>query len=210
MPLYLSGSNKTTALPPAGNHVARCFRAIDLGTQPDNYMGNDAHNRKLLVSFELPTLLHQFREERGMEPFFVTKEFTMSLGRKANLRKFLEGWRGRPFTDEEVAKFDVEKMVGASCLLNLIEHTSAAGNKSVKIVSAARLPQGMTCPPPFNPKQVLSLEAVDFKEDVLNDLPEWIRNKVTDSPEYRKIIGLQSSAPVADASGAFEDDDIPF
>ena len=39
---------------PAGTHVARCIKLIDLGTQFGEYQGKPTSARKVVVSWELP------------------------------------------------------------------------------------------------------------------------------------------------------------
>ncbi len=41
-----------------------------------------------------------------------SRQFTLSLGDKANLRKFLRGWNGRDMTKEELANFDTDYLIG--------------------------------------------------------------------------------------------------
>ena len=207
--MALNVSAKSTFTPaPAGNHPARCYRAVDLGTQESNYQGQLNSSRKVMLSFELPTELHQFSEEKGMEPFTVNKEFTASLGKKANLRAFLESWRGRPFTEEELAKFDLSKLIGQTCLLNVIHKTSAAGNVRAEIVSATRMPKGMDCPAPFNQPVEFSLDPESYNSGDFDGLPEWIRNKIATSPEFKAIDG--DHAPASTGEDDMESSDIPF
>ena len=54
-------------------------------------------------------------------PLTVSRTFTVSLHEKANLRKFLSAWRGRDFTTEEAKAFDVSKLLGAYCMVNVTE-----------------------------------------------------------------------------------------
>ena len=38
---------------PAGLHLARCYRIIDLGTQRSEYDGQENHQRKIMLGWEL-------------------------------------------------------------------------------------------------------------------------------------------------------------
>jgi hypothetical protein len=49
--------------------------------------------------------------------FIVTKQYSLSLHEKATLHKDLKTWRGKSFTFDELAGFDVEKILGAPCQL---------------------------------------------------------------------------------------------
>lgn len=51
----------------------------------------------------------------------LSKFYNLSLNENANLRKDLDRWRGKPFTDEELAEgWDVEAVIGAQCQLQVI------------------------------------------------------------------------------------------
>jgi hypothetical protein len=74
--------------------------------------------------------------------FIVQKRYTLSLHEKSNLRKELEAWRGRSFTDEELAGFDLEKLIGVNCFLNVV-HTTKDGKTYANIASIMPLKKGM-------------------------------------------------------------------
>ena len=79
--------------PPAGMHIARCYRLIDLGTQPKSFQGKPTGEaRKIMASWEL---LGEDRMDDG-KPFTMSKSWFLSMHEKATLRKDLESWRGRP------------------------------------------------------------------------------------------------------------------
>lgn len=212
--LYASAQPTSNRKPaPAGAHVARCYGVIDLGTHinPNNGKGM----RKILLQFELPNELHTFREENGPEPFVVSREFGLSLSEKSHLRPFLEGWRGRPFTAEELAKFDVMVLAGLPCFINIIHNTK--GDKTyANIASVMTVPKGMQVPAGINPVVTLSLNE-DFSQQSFAKLPEWIQKKIQESPEYKSIIDdiPMGEVPSKSPSGGsytegLEDQDCPF
>lgn len=171
--------------------------------------------RKIILLFELPTELHTFREENGPEPFSVSREFGLFLSEKAHLRPFLEGWRGRPFTPEDLAKFDVMVLAGQPCFINII-HNQKGEKVYANIASVMKLPKSMVCPPGFNPVVTLSLNE-DFSLDTFKALPEWIRKKIEVSPEYKSVLNDEPAFPEnrEGASGTsyhtgLDDQEIPF
>lgn len=207
-----SSSNFTPA--PAGSHIARCFRVVDLGTHDENWQGNVNSNRKILIQFELPNEKHVFHEDRGEEPFTVQREFTASLGKKANLRAFLEGWRGRPFSDDELKRFDISKLAGQPCMVSVI-HKESNGKTFANIHTVSTLPKGLQCPPAINSVVTFSLEEGEFDEAVLAGMPEWIRNKIGESKEYKAISNdAPTGSPNSQGGGSYsdglDDSDIPF
>lgn len=210
MPFIVTGSNSTRTPAPAGTHIARCIWMIDLGTVTETYNGAESTVRKLILGFELPNELRTFRPEEGETPVIVSREFTTSLGKKANLRKFLEGWRGRAFSEEELKGFDLSILAGKDCMLNIIHKTAAAsGNVRAEIVSASRLMKGATAPAPILPTLVFVM-AGEFDMDTFKRLPEWIRKKIEASPEYADAISNGPNHTIADSIGNDDDEGIPF
>jgi hypothetical protein len=119
--LTISTENTGTfELPPAGAVAARCCRLIDLGSQESTFEGKTSLKRKVLLTWELAEL------RSDGSPFTISRRFGLSLHENAALRAFLQAWRGRPFTDDELAGFDLRKLINAPCLLN-IAHTSRNG-----------------------------------------------------------------------------------
>lgn len=211
MSLYASAQSSSRIPAPAGAFVGRCYGVIDLGTHVNPQNGKGF--RKILLQFELPTELHTFREENGPEPFVVSREFGLSLSEKSHLRPFLEGWRGRPFTAEELAKFDVMVLAGLPCFINIIHNTK--GDKTyANIASVMTVPKGMQVPPAVNPVVTLSLND-EYNHTAFQGLPEWIQKKIQESPEYRSIVNDSPSKSGSDAgqsyhAGLSDDDSIPF
>ncbi len=124
--------------PPTGMIRAVCVFVNDIGTHISQFMGEQTIARKMIVSWELDEKMT--KGEYAGKPFMMNRFYTMSLAKKANLRKDLESWRGRPFTDEELKGFDVEKLIGANCYLNLMWNEA---NDKVVIKTITQLPKGV-------------------------------------------------------------------
>ena len=133
----------------AGTYVARCYSMVHIGTVEQEYMGEKKDMNKVRITWELPTELYKTEEDE--KPFSVSKEFTLSMHEKANLRKFLEGWRGKGFSEDEAKKFDITKLLGVPCMISIIHKTSKQGKVYAEITSASALPKGLECPPQINP-----------------------------------------------------------
>ena len=117
--------------------------------------------------------------------FIVSKEFTLSLHEKASLRKFLESWRGKGFTEQEAAHFDVSKLLGKPCMLNIIHKTKLDGNIRADISSVSPIPKGLSCPAPVLFPVLFSVN--HFAQVVFDTLPEFLRDKIMSSREYRQL-----------------------
>jgi hypothetical protein len=131
-----SGEGQSFQPAPEGTHQAVCVDVVDKGMLETTWQGVVSKKHKIDVAW-------QIAEDRDDgKPFLVFKRYTLSLGEKANLRKDLESWRGKKFTREEESGFDVEKLIGANCLLNILHNVS--GDKTYANVQAvAPLIKGM-------------------------------------------------------------------
>lgn len=184
---------------PAGPHVARCIALVDLGTQQREYQGKVSHSRQVWMQWELPETMIDEGEAAG-KPYTVSAFFTASLSEKAKLRPFLEAWRGRAFTDEELDGFDLTAVLDKGCLLNVV--TNEKGRSVVGGIMP--LPKGTKCPPRVN--ELLNFDLDAFDKDAFDLISEGLQKMIMKSPEYAEAVGIgrQHAAPSGDA------DDIPF
>jgi hypothetical protein len=190
--------------PPIGTHMARCVRVIDIGTQRGEYQGKVNIRRQCIIGWELPTELIQDGDLAG-KPFVVSKFYTASLGTKANLRRDLQNWRGRDFTEAELAGFEAQNIMGKPCMLALTLNDKG----KAKISGVMALPKGMEVPPQTTTPVFFSLDKYD--PAVFESLSEGIKKFITASPEYQAI----TRPPIPGANkpaGSFDDmdDDLPF
>lgn len=169
----------------AGNYVARCYSMVHIGTIPEEYKGEKKEANKVRLTFELPTETKVFKEENGEQPFIISKEFTLSLHEKSSLRKFLESWRGKGFTENEARYFDVAKLLGKPCMLNIIHKTKLDGNIRADISSVSPIPKGLSCPNQVLPSVIFSVN--HFSQEVFDTLPEFLREKIKSSREYKQL-----------------------
>jgi hypothetical protein len=192
-------------LTPAGNHIGVCYMVCDLGDQETTFNGETKTQRKVRISWELPGELMS-----DGRPFSVSKNYTLSLSEKANLRKDLESWRGRAFTDEELAGFDLFNVLGKACMVNVI-HESANNKTYAVVASVASLPKGMPAPKPINALVAFSLEDENAR-DIFVKLPDWLQQKINTRGLFQS--GQQVSAQPTPPASAYADDadfdDIPF
>lgn len=189
---------------PIGTHVAVCIRLIDLGTQHGEYQGQPNTRNQVLVTWELSNE----RMDDG-KPFTVSAFLTNSLSEKATMRHWLENWRGRPFTPEELAGFDLQNILGATCMLNVI--AKGEGKKGVKVGGVMALPKGMDKPKPENELTAFWLE--EFHRGRFDELSKGIKEIIMKSDEYIAMMnGPASQASAPKGNGTFADmpDDIPF
>ena len=196
---------------PAGNYIARCYKMIEIGTVPTEYNGEKKMLHKVRIGWELPTELKTFNEEKGEQPLVIDKEYTLSLADKANLRKDLKSWRGKDFTPQEADNFDITKLLGVPCMLNIIHVASKkdATKFYEAIASISPLPKGVPCPAQINP--IFTFEFDAFDEVKLEAFPEFIKDAIKSSNEYKAIQGeVITEIPLPSAVDAYEDDGLAF
>lgn len=189
--MQVSGNSSSSyQKPDPGTQRAVLTRIIDLGTQPS---AQYKPKHKVMFGWEL-----EQRMEDG-RPFLVTARFTASLHEKAMLTKFLEGWRGRAFTDQERNGFDLNALLGKSCLLTLVQD-----GEYVNVSSAVKMPKGMEELMPEAPLVMFDLSK--FDANVYASFSDGLKATIAKSPEYDKATGHGGTVD----AGTGADDSIPF
>lgn len=168
---------------PAGNYVAICYSMVQIGTIDNTYKGVTKKTPKIRLGWELCDELKVFKEGEVAKPLVIEKEYSLYMTDKSNLRKDLESWRGATWTDKEAEDFDITKLVGAPCMLNIIHHTADSGKVYEKISGITKLPKSMTAPKQFNPKRVLEFD--NWNQEVFDKLPDFITDQIKTSLEYQ-------------------------
>lgn len=182
------GNNFTIV--PQGSHVARCYQMIELGTIKGEFQGETKEHKKVRLSWELPNELKEFKQGEGEKPLVISKDFSLSMHEKANLRKSLEGWRGKSFTENEAKSFDVTVLLGKPCMINII-HTEKEGKIYANISSISAMPKGFECPTPINDNFLLSYDNFNFQQ--FETLPEFIKEKMKETPEFKNLMNLENN-----------------
>ena len=179
MSLTISENATTDYAPPeAGTFAARCASLIDLGTQTSVWEGEEKRAHKVLISFEV---LDTDNRRSDGSPHLVSKRFTASLHAKAGLRKFLESWRGRPFTAEELAGFDLKAVVGLTCLVGIV-HEAKGDKVYANLSSVMKLPKGMPAPSGEIVPVSFDMAAPDWQ--VFAGLSSRLQAQIAESPEF--------------------------
>jgi hypothetical protein len=213
MGLKVTGKGGNSIEPvPAGVHLARCYSVVDLGTHYSERW--EKSKQEVSITFEIPGELIMLEVDGKQEehPRVVGDRFTASLGDKANLRKFIESWRGKKFTPEELEGFDLGAVIGAPCQLSVVHATK--GDKTYANIDAIMpLPKGMTVPDQFNKSisYAIDEDGAIFPEN----MPEWQQKIVQESQEWER---KGAAAGVADDPGpndtpaeeAGVDENLPF
>lgn len=192
-----------------GTYVARCYSMIEIGTLETEYNGEKKKAHKVNISWELPTEKDVFDSSKGPEPFVVSKTYTLSMHEKSTLRKDLESWRGKGYTEDEAKAVDITKLMGQPCILSLI-HQPGKNDPTknyVVISSISKLMKGQECPEQINPMRVLAYDS--FNWDIFNSLSDYMKDKIRTSDEFKKL--SEPSVTMAESSDLdSEMDPLPF
>lgn len=210
MSIVAGGMTKTPRpLIPAGTHVATLYRLMNLGTRFQMYKGETKEypDKVIRLTWEVPGETFKFTkkaddgsEEEHELPLVVDKEFNLTMGPKSKLRPFVEGIIGVQLKDEEAYAFDLESLVGKSCLIT-VAHKESKGNMYANIMATAPLMKGMVPPKQVNESTVFDINTCTREE--VDALPQFLKDKTTISDEYKARFGTEDTPNV-------EEDEVPF
>lgn len=214
MPIIASKVQKVEIME-EGSYPARIYRIIHIGTIP-SFEGK--LQDKVRITFEFPTEMRVFSEEKGEQPQVLSKEYTLSTHEKSALRKLIVACDPKalkPDDDGFVADYDIENLLGKPCLVS-VEHTAKGENTYANIRVETPLPKGMACPPQVNESVSVSYDR--FDQNAFDQLPLFIKEKMAQSLEYRKLMEKPGDVPFESDEEIRETpneeiislDDIPF
>jgi hypothetical protein len=189
MPIIAKSSGGSFEPIPTGIQQAVCYAVYDIGNQKGSYQGKSIIRHQVIICWELDCTMHDGK------PFGVNKFYTNSLHEKASLRKDLESWRGKKFTAEELEGFDLEKLIGANCTMNIIDYEKKDSSIGQKF--------GAIMPKMPNAQKMIAVNHAD-------PVPAWIEKYRAESVEVHP----ESTAPVGTEmpGDAFEppQENLPF
>lgn len=136
MPIIAKNTGSTFEPCPAGMQQAVCVDVVDLGIQKSSFQnldGTDKWQHKIEIVWQSSERMKDGR------PFIIKKRYTLSLNEKANLRHDLESWRGKAFSEDEINGFDVERLLGANCNLNVVHKAGSKGGTFANVSAVAPL-----------------------------------------------------------------------
>jgi len=184
---------------PEGMTHGICFGVFDLGTQYSEKFGK-AH--KCVIQWEVPEHRNDFDGEDTAR--HVSRIFTVSLHSKSNLRPFLESWRGKKFSDQELTGFNLKKLLGVNAELQLMHEKK--GEKTYTNVTNAIPYRGEK----QNPERNFLYFSFEDEDSVIPDeTVDWIVKMIEDAEEWNPI-SKSNRADDQNWSAVPDDDNIPF
>lgn len=203
---------------PQGVHTGRCFRVIDLGTQPKQFQGKiTGKARKVMLTWELfgedeegNPLVMEAGNAAG-KPLSIGKRYTLSLGKKADLRSHLESWRGRAFTDEELKGFDLKNILGVYGLIN-VKHDVQPNITYANVASISPIPKQMRAALPAGVNALQYFDVTEPDMALFETFSEKLKATISACEEWQKKdanTAAQKSAHQDGGGIADMDDDLP-
>jgi len=193
---------------PAGSHLGRLYKIVDIGTQIGEWQGKATLSRKMIFYFEL-----HGDDDKGQplvnddgKPLIVTKYYNASLGEKSTLRKHLQAWLNIDFNNMPQG-FETRSILGKFAMVNVINYSKEGKQKSAidgltavpSIVAKHGLPDGVN--------EIFMFDLNKFDSAKFDSLSDSVKKIIMDSPEYRALVGKPEPTQAEDD---FSNDDIPF
>ena len=170
-------------IPPVepGVYVAVCVYSIDLGEQLCEYKDKSkSYNNQVQLGFEL--IGETVEIDGKQEPRTLSRTLNFARSKNSSLRKFVQSWLGKTFSDEAFDEFDTNDLVGMPAQLSVILNES--GDYS-NIDTIMQLPKGMPAPQATQPLIRFDIEPWD--DVAFEQLPDWAKEKVKKSTQYQKL-----------------------
>lgn len=131
MPIIVSGES-TYELHPEGQFRAVCVDVVEKRDVPTAW-GPKTKVRLVWQTDELRS---------DGKPFLASSSFNASLAETSRLRPFLEAWRGKKFTTDELKAFDLEHLIGVQAVLQ-VTHTERDGKTYDNVTAIMRPMKGL-------------------------------------------------------------------
>lgn len=138
--MIVKGPDEKFPTAPEGSFPAVCVDNIDLGMVKSSFGGEERERHMVRLVWQID------EEEEPGKPYLVKQDYTASLHEKAALRKHLEAWRGRAFTDVELFGFELDTIIGAGCIVNVVHNRGRRGGTFANVAGVMKLAKGMIAP----------------------------------------------------------------
>lgn len=208
MSTNIKDAKSVSNIPPmeSGTYAAVGKAVIDLGLQETTFEGKARETNQILIMWEFPDELIELEGE--MKPRTMFQTYTMSTHEKAKLRKTLQSWRGRDFTEQELRDFDIANVIGAPCMITVTQ-TEKNGNTYANVSAVGKIMRGVSVQ--------LTTDGWHFDIDnqdtwaIFPILPEWIQKKINSSLTLRqKGLQIDRNGQLVNMGNAMPQDDLPF
>jgi len=170
------GAERTPPLE-EGVYTGVCTMVIDLGVQYNQMF--DKTNQQVKILWNVVGEYIEINDEKL--PRQISKDFTLSMDDRSTLHKMLKSWRGKAFTAEELQGFDLRKLLGAGCQLQVIHKSNDRGTFAV-VENIMQLPKGAAKPEAESTGFFDMDDAETYA--VFDTLPRYIQEKIAQAQNF--------------------------
>ena len=174
-----------------GVYMAVCVGVVDLGEQYSEKFKNYANKVKFVWALPGETIEIEGKQEERQ----LSKEFTISASKKANLRSFLGSWNSKSYTDEDFMELDLFEQIGKSCQLNVVLNDTG---EYANVESIMPLPKGF--PAPTTKTAFFTWDMENWDDAVFDALPDWTRDQIMKSTQYQKSHAPETEVKVQETA----------
>lgn len=160
-----------------GVYTAISSAIIDLGLQTSEKFQKT--QRKFMMIW---TIKGEEVEVNGEKlPRTMSKEYSFSLNEKSTLRKDLQAWRGKVFTDEELRGFNLINILNKACQLQIILEEKN-GKQYNNIAGIMSVPKGTVI------DELQNTYHFDIEDESTymnwSNIPTWIQERIKKAENY--------------------------
>ena len=166
----------------SGTYPCVCCGVIDVGTQKTSFNGIEKIKGEFRIVFEFPNELVEIDGE--MKPRQLSRRFAKFTNEKSNFGIFMKSWRGRDFSQEELADFDLGNLLGMQGMGCVVHNTSKNNGKSYANLDSVIQPiKGMDAGTP----ETLRYFVITDKETwpTFAHLPAFMQEEINKSEECK-------------------------
>lgn len=160
-----------------GVYTAISSAIIDLGLQTSEKFQKT--QRKFMMIWNIKGEEVEVNGEKL--PRTMSKEYSFSLNEKSTLRKDLQAWRGKVFTDEELQGFNLLNILNKACQLQIILEEKN-GKQYNNIAGIMSLPKGTEI------EKLENIYHFDIEDEstYMNwvNIPSWIQERIKKADNY--------------------------
>ena len=193
-----------------GVYTATSSAIVDLGLQTSEKFQKT--QRKFIMIWNIKDEEVEANGEKL--PRTITKEYSFSLNEKSTLRKDLQAWRGKMFTEEELQGFNLLNILNKACQLQIILEEKN-GKQYNNIAGIMSLPKGTVIEPLSNTYHF----DIEDESTYMNwmSIPIWIQEKIKKADNYvgsnleKFVLEYENNVKEVNSNTEFDtEDDLPF
>lgn len=166
---------------PGGTYIGTCVHAIDIGEQLVKYKETERYNNQVVLCFEITGQTVEI--DGKQEPRVLSRTFTVSMGANSGLRKFVGGWLGQKFNDDNFGDLDTNDLVGLTAMLSVV---LTEDKQYSNIDAAMQIPQGLPIQIPTPKSPLIRFDMEPWDQAAFEALPEWAQERIKKSTDWAK------------------------